>query len=706
MLDKVSLNSYAARLINYLDETEKQTAHNLIQYIVDHAADFGLPKPTDIEAREFEAYNAGSSTQLPLYTNHIFGSSRRCPPALLVPSPENYLGGLLSREYPHLIASAAHAYNDRFLHDMLSIASFGITADGATTSFRMKALQMCADIYDPGVATNPAFGVTSKDLIATGVVQMLNAYAVKLDDGTTCVVEEKMTSPEVNDDTVTIALHPTIVRAIKGVITETVLDHPPGTSPCTHDDPHNIQTVVAAVETAAGANMTGFNAAVRSNDPNLAASQVLQAFAKRATRPVLIKGGSSQEALAQLLALQVLEFSNEPLCQAAIIHHGNSFLTAVAAFEPDGDCDGETLTGKWAPNPDLLDATKRVFLLLCPNFFTPVVHLLGERCVVATDLISLISAVTTVNINHLEQRAGAISAMSAKLGLTIHQEEIAKLAHLVPNPEMLRGVLQMASITGTACNIVADAERILTTLGVVSRASMDAAKVPKYDVRYVNCETPVEKIVSLLVPRKNTKAHILLYGAPGTSKSSLAAHLAASMGMKLQKLRYSDFAGKYVGETERRLREAFDLAARDRNFLLIDEADSVLRSRDLAEKSWERNSVNEMLTLMDTHDLPFACTTNYITEIDNAAKRRFTFKFELTALSPAQCELAWYEILKMPAATFPARSDFSDAAISDFVTTSSLIETMGLTTVDEITKTLLSERNSRTGVRPNKMGFN
>jgi hypothetical protein len=52
----------------------------------------------------------------------------------------------------------------------------------------------------------------------------------------------------------------------------------------------------------------------------------------------------------------------------------------------------------------------------------------------------------------------------------------------------------------------------------------------------------------------------------------------------------------WLGESEKTIAGAFEEAADLRAFLIIDEADSLLRDRLAAQHSWEITQVNEMLT--------------------------------------------------------------------------------------------------------------
>ena len=52
----------------------------------------------------------------------------------------------------------------------------------------------------------------------------------------------------------------------------------------------------------------------------------------------------------------------------------------------------------------------------------------------------------------------------------------------------------------------------------------------------------------------------------------------------------------------------------------------MLAGRKAAHRSWEIRQVNEMLTRIESHPLPFACTTKYTERLDGVTLRRFVFK--------------------------------------------------------------------------------
>jgi SpoVK/Ycf46/Vps4 family AAA+-type ATPase len=96
----------------------------------------------------------------------------------------------------------------------------------------------------------------------------------------------------------------------------------------------------------------------------------------------------------------------------------------------------------------------------------------------------------------------------------------------------------------------------------------------------------------------------------------------------------SDLASKFVGETEQNMARMFEEATTEQAVLLLDEADSFLRSRRRAERNYEVTEVNEMLQGMERFAGIFICTTNLFDDLDEAALRRFTFKIRFHPLRP------------------------------------------------------------------------
>jgi len=98
----------------------------------------------------------------------------------------------------------------------------------------------------------------------------------------------------------------------------------------------------------------------------------------------------------------------------------------------------------------------------------------------------------------------------------------------------------------------------------------------------------------------------------------------------------SSLLSKWVGENEQNLAAMFQEAKDEDAILFLDEADSFLRDRSKARAEWSVTQVNELLMQIEKFDGIFICATNLMKEIDAAALRRFTFKFEFLPLTEDQ----------------------------------------------------------------------
>ena len=162
--------------------------------------------------------------------------------------------------------------------------------------------------------------------------------------------------------------------------------------------------------------------------------------------------------------------------------------------------------------------------------------------------------------------------------------------------------------------------------------------VTTYDLSLLNIETrhPIEKIVNAL--RNKGNGSLCFFGLPGTGKTALGEHIAKSIERPLIIKKASDLMSKYVGETEQNMAAMFKEAEQEKAVLLLDEADSFLQNRALAQRSYEVTEVNEMLQGMERFKGVFICTTNLFDRIDEAALRRFTFKIQFKPLTREQRE--------------------------------------------------------------------
>ena len=269
-------------------------------------------------------------------------------------------------------------------------------------------------------------------------------------------------------------------------------------------------------------------------------------------------------------------------------------------------------------------------------------------------------------------------------------------------PGVASGVTAAARLGG---GTLADVRRGVRGLArVLSGDTPPAQRTPdNYDPELIRADVDPVQLADRLATTGARHFSLCLQGPPGTGKSAFVRHLADRLGLEVIQKRASDLMSKWVGGTEKAIAAAFDEARDAEAFLVFDEADSLLADRRLAQRSWEVSQVNEMLTWMETHPLPFACTTNFGERLDPATLRRFTFKIALDYLSPEQVRAAFrtYFGMELPVevANLPALSP------GDFAVVRRKAEILGYVSDAEALATMLRVESQVKPDRPQVVGF-
>lgn len=131
---------------------------------------------------------------------------------------------------------------------------------------------------------------------------------------------------------------------------------------------------------------------------------------------------------------------------------------------------------------------------------------------------------------------------------------------------------------------------------------------------------------------------VLLDGAPGNGKTSLAEAIAAEAMVPFYSVRYEGIVSSFLGETASRLDHVFEFARTRRCVLFFDEFDTIAKERaDTHETGEIKRVVSTLLLQIDrlpSHVI-IVCATNHGELLDRAAWRRFQLRLSLHSPSRA-----------------------------------------------------------------------
>ena len=118
----------------------------------------------------------------------------------------------------------------------------------------------------------------------------------------------------------------------------------------------------------------------------------------------------------------------------------------------------------------------------------------------------------------------------------------------------------------------------------------------------------------------------LFYGPPGTGKTLTAALLGKQAGRDVYRVDLSLIVSKYIGETEKNLRQVFDRAQDEDWILFFDEADALFGKRTETKDAHDRHANQEVAYLLqriEQFNGIVVLASNMRDNLDAAFSRRF-----------------------------------------------------------------------------------
>ena len=140
----------------------------------------------------------------------------------------------------------------------------------------------------------------------------------------------------------------------------------------------------------------------------------------------------------------------------------------------------------------------------------------------------------------------------------------------------------------------------------------------------------------------------LFAGESGTGKTMAAEVIANALHLDLFRIDLSAVVSKYIGETEKNLRQLFDAAEKGGAILFFDEADALFGKRSEVRDSHDRYAnieINYLLQRMEGYSGLAILATNMKSALDVAFMRRLRFVVDFHFPDPAERREMWCKAL-------------------------------------------------------------
>ena len=148
---------------------------------------------------------------------------------------------------------------------------------------------------------------------------------------------------------------------------------------------------------------------------------------------------------------------------------------------------------------------------------------------------------------------------------------------------------------------------------------------------------------------------MLFAGPPGTGKTMAAQVMAKELNLELYKVDLSGVLSKYIGETQKNLRDIFEEVQKSRSILFFDEADAMFGKRVNVSDSRDISANAQtayLLQKIEEYDGITILATNLLQNFDDAYKRRMKYLIRFTFPREEQRRKLWEQVFpeQMPLA--------------------------------------------------------
>jgi transitional endoplasmic reticulum ATPase len=154
----------------------------------------------------------------------------------------------------------------------------------------------------------------------------------------------------------------------------------------------------------------------------------------------------------------------------------------------------------------------------------------------------------------------------------------------------------------------------------------------------------------LLSSEQDEPSHILLWGPPGTGKSSYARALLQELGVKALLIKHGDSQNTEESQVSTSIRTSLTVAMNNGmsrgGVCIVDDADDLLGTSASYINSGQSRSRIWLHNLLETPHTKMIWIVNSTSNIDPSVKRRFAFNIYFPPLQQKQREEIWRNVIK------------------------------------------------------------